>query len=84
MKEVTLDDIDKIKKELEKEESEYQRLQGRLEAAMDDLKKLGYSSITKAEKALKSLEEEVLLKNDELAELLDEFRTRYPSLFQGK
>ena len=79
-----MEELEAIKKRVEKAKEERARLQGRLEGAKADLSGLGYKDIKQAELGLTKLKEKMDLANKNLEERIELFKKNYPQLFEDE
>lgn len=72
-----MSDFEKWKRRRDELRSERDRLQGKVDAAMDELKRLGYDSVDAAQTALDKLQKE----EKDLAKSLDEMEAEFDAEF---
>jgi len=76
--------LEKIQQRLIKAQQERDKLAGRQEAAIDELRKLGYKSVAEATKALAVTVKEADKAAKELEEAITAFTEKYPELVEVK
>ncbi len=75
-----LDKLEKVKTSLEAEEKKKMRFQGKLDAKMESLNDLGYSTITKAKASIKKLNKKLDDLSISLEEKINDFEDEFPHL----
>lgn len=75
-----LTQLDNIRSRLAKAQKEHDILTGKLESANEELAKLGYKTVKKAEDAMDKLEKEAEEVEENLNTMLDKFKEAYPEL----
>lgn len=73
-------ELGRIKKKLEKANSEYNKLKGKKETLMEQLNELGYTTIKSAEQALETLEDELSTLEKTFNKDLKAFKNKYSEL----
>jgi hypothetical protein len=77
-----LNKLEKVLELLKKESDKKMRLQGKYDAKMDELKKLGINSLVEAKNKIKTLEVKSKKIEMELENLLTKFEKEYPQLLE--
>lgn len=76
------DKIRDLKKKVDSHNSRVERLQGQREAALEQLKNLGFDSVEAAEKWLGQARAELAQKEEELKQDIQEFELEYSEYLQ--
>jgi len=77
---IDIDDFLEIKETLNQKQSDRDRLLGTKEALMEQLNKLGYKTITAAQKGLTKLENQIESEEEKLASDIEIFKEKYGEL----
>lgn len=75
-----MEKLEAIRSRLEKAKKEHAILTGKLESANEELNKMGYSSVEKANDGLDSLEKDAEKLEKEYEVLISKFKVDYPEL----
>lgn len=74
--------LEKLQKLADRQKIELAKIEGRIESLMDELKKLGFSSVEDAKKELKSMEVKLNKRTEVFNRKLTAFYKKYGQLIQ--
>ena len=77
-----LDRLNEIKEIIDEKKKEKARLEGRLESLNDQLKQLGYKSVTEAKKALTKMKKQYKKSADIIEKKIADFEDKYEDLLE--
>jgi len=77
---MSLERLKKLKSALETQKQEKAKVEGQLEAAMEQLLVLGYSTLPEAEKAVAKMDDELDKLDLEIGSVVRELETKYASI----
>ena len=69
-----------MKKSCERATAERQKAEGMLEAALANLKEMGYGSVEEAEEALQQLKENLANEEESIQQMIEKLEEKYPEL----